>query len=81
VTPRRNTGPNFQTRALGSLAARFGYAIVAVRVFFDAARLAMDQFEKKSFLPPIERMIVLALNAVVAILAYYVIMMWGFVQG
>jgi hypothetical protein len=49
--------------------------------FFDAARLAMDQFEKKSFLPPIELMIVLALNAVVAILAYYVIMMWGFVQG
>jgi hypothetical protein len=41
----------------------------------------MDPFEKKRFLPPIELMIVLALNAVVAILGYYAIMMWGFVRG
>lgn len=41
----------------------------------------MNPFEKKRFLPPIELMIVLALNAVVAILGYYAIMMWGFVRG
>ncbi len=41
----------------------------------------MDQFEKRRFLPPIELMIVLARNAVVAILAYYAFLMWGLVQG
>jgi hypothetical protein len=41
----------------------------------------MDQFEKKSFLPPIELMVVLALNAVIAILVYYAFLMWRLVQG
>jgi hypothetical protein len=46
----------------------------------SAARLAMDPFEKKPFLP-IELMIALATNVVVAILGYYAIMMWGFYRG
>ena len=46
----------------------------------SAARLAMDPFEKKPFLP-IELMIALAINVVVAILGYYAIMMWGLYRG
>jgi hypothetical protein len=49
--------------------------------FLHASRAGDGPFEKKRFLPPIELMIVLALNAVVAILGYYAIMMWGFVRG
>jgi hypothetical protein len=41
----------------------------------------MNLFEKKRFLPPIELMIVLAINVVVAILAYYSFLVWGFVRG
>lgn len=41
----------------------------------------MNVFDKKRFLPPIELMIVLAINAVVAIFVYYSFMMWGFVRG
>jgi hypothetical protein len=41
----------------------------------------MNQFEKRRFLPPIELIVVLALNAVAAIFAYYAFLMWGFVQG
>jgi hypothetical protein len=41
----------------------------------------MDPFKKKRFLPLMELMMVLALNAVVADLGYYAIMMWGFVRG
>jgi hypothetical protein len=37
----------------------------------------MDQFEKKRFLLPIELMIALAINVVVAVLSYYAIVMWG----
>ena len=37
----------------------------------------MDLFEKKRFLIPIELVIVLAINVVVAVLCYYAIMMWG----
>jgi hypothetical protein len=40
----------------------------------------MDPFEKKPFLP-IELMITLAINVVVAILGYYAIMMWGLYRG
>jgi hypothetical protein len=40
----------------------------------------VDQFERRRFLPPIELMVVLALNAVVAILVYYAFLVWGFVQ-
>jgi hypothetical protein len=40
----------------------------------------MDPFEKKRFLP-IEVMIALAINVVVAILGYYAIMMWGLYRG
>jgi hypothetical protein len=36
----------------------------------------MDSFQKKQFLP-IEVLIVLAINAVVAVLGYYSVMMWG----
>jgi hypothetical protein len=39
--------------------------------------LAMDLFEKKQFLIPIELVIVLAINLVVAVLCYYATMMWG----
>jgi hypothetical protein len=41
----------------------------------------MDLFEKKRFLIPIELMIVLAINLVVAVLGYYAIMMWGLLSG
>jgi hypothetical protein len=41
----------------------------------------MDLFEKKRFLIPIELMIVLAINLVVAVLGYYAIMMWGLFRG
>jgi hypothetical protein len=37
----------------------------------------MDLFEKKRFLIPIELVIVLAVNLVVALLCYYAIMIWG----
>jgi hypothetical protein len=37
----------------------------------------MDSFQKKQFLLPIEVLIVLAINAVVAVLGYYSVMMWG----
>jgi hypothetical protein len=40
----------------------------------------MDPFEKKRLLP-VEVMIVLAINVVVAIFGYYAIMMWGLVRG
>jgi hypothetical protein len=46
----------------------------------NAVRLAMDPFEKKRLLP-VEVMIVLAINVVVAIFGYYAIMMWGLVRG
>ena len=40
----------------------------------------MDPFEKKRLLP-VEVMIVLAINVVVAIFGYYAIMMWGLYRG
>jgi hypothetical protein len=46
----------------------------------SAARLAMDPFEKERLLP-IEVMIALAINLVIAILGYYAIMMWGLFRG
>jgi hypothetical protein len=67
---------------LPSIAACWlGYS-PAVRNFLSAsaARLAMDPFEKKRLLP-IELMIALAINVVVAILGYYAIMMWGLYKG
>lgn len=36
----------------------------------------MDHFEKKPILP-VEIMITVAINIVVAVLGYYVILMWG----
>jgi hypothetical protein len=39
--------------------------------------LAMDLFEKKRLLIPIELAIVLAINLVVAVLCCYAIMIWG----
>jgi hypothetical protein len=41
------------------------------------ASLAMDLFEKKRFLLPIEALIALATNVVVAVLGYYAIILWG----
>jgi len=41
----------------------------------------MDPFEKKRFLLPIELMIALAINVVVAVLSYYAVMMWGLLRG
>ena len=40
----------------------------------------MERFEKNRLLP-IEVMIALAINVVVAILGYYAIMMWGLYRG
>jgi hypothetical protein len=40
----------------------------------------MDPFEKKRLLP-IELMIAVAINVVVAIVGYYAIMMWGLYRG
>jgi hypothetical protein len=37
----------------------------------------MDLFEEKRFLIPIELVIVLAINLVVAVLGYYATMIWG----
>ncbi len=48
---------------------------------FAAPKFAMDRFEKNRFLPPIELMLVLAINVVVAILAYYSFLVWGLVRG
>lgn len=41
----------------------------------------MKQFERRSFLPPIEIMIVVAINLVVVIFGYYLIMMWDNLGG
>jgi hypothetical protein len=41
----------------------------------------MDPFEKKQFLSPVEAMIALATNVVVAVLGYYAIVMWGLFRG
>jgi hypothetical protein len=43
----------------------------------SAARLAMDPFDEKRFVLPIEAMVALAINLVVAVLGYYAIMVWG----
>jgi len=48
---------------------------------FAALKFAMDRFEKRRFLPPIELMIVLAINVVVGVLVYYSFLMWGFARG
>ena len=79
MTPLRNS---LAISFLPSIAACWlGYS-PAVRNFLSAsaARLAMDPFEKKRLLP-IELMIALAINVVVAILGYYAIMMWGLYKG
>ena len=41
----------------------------------------MDIFEKERFLIPIELMLVLAINLVVAVLGYYAITMWELFRG
>jgi hypothetical protein len=43
--------------------------------------MVMDPVEKKRFLIPIELTILLAINAIVAVFAYYVVMMWGLFRG
>jgi hypothetical protein len=69
---------------LGSIAAsQLSYSLAGAEGYFDPQTprdLAMDPFEKKRLLP-IEVMIALAINVVVAILGYYAIMMWGLVRG
>lgn len=40
----------------------------------------MDLFRQKRFLP-IEVMIALAINAVVVVLGYYAVVIWGFLGG
>ena len=44
-------------------------------------KLSMDLFEKKRFLVPIEVLITIAINIVVAVLGYHAIMMWGLFRG
>jgi hypothetical protein len=41
----------------------------------------MNPVVKKRFLIPIELTIVLAINAVVAVFAYYAVVMWGLFRG
>jgi hypothetical protein len=41
----------------------------------------MESFEKKRFWLPIEVLVALAINLVVAVLGYYVIVMWGLFSG
>jgi hypothetical protein len=41
----------------------------------------MDPFDKKRFLLPIEAMVALAINLVVAVLGYYAIIVWGLFRG
>ena len=41
----------------------------------------MDQFEKKRSLLPVEVVIALAINVVVAMLGYYVVTLWGLFSG
>jgi hypothetical protein len=68
---------------LGPFAAwwlSYSLAVGKIILVRNAARLTMDSFEKKRFLP-IEVMIALAINVVVAILGYYAIMMWGIFGG
>jgi hypothetical protein len=43
--------------------------------------MVMDPFEKKRFLIPIELTVVLAINGVVAVFAYYAVVMWGLFRG
>ena len=47
----------------------------------SATRLAMDPFDKKRFVLPIEAIVALAINLVVAVLGYYAIMVWGLFRG
>jgi hypothetical protein len=46
----------------------------------SATRLAMDPFDKKPILP-IEIMITVAINIVVATLGYYAMIFWGIIRG
>jgi hypothetical protein len=41
----------------------------------------MDIFQKRRALPPVEVVIVLAINIVMVVLGYYAVMMWGLVRG
>ena len=47
----------------------------------SATRLAMDPFDKKRFVLPIEAIVALAINLVVAVLGYYAIIVWGLFRG
>jgi hypothetical protein len=47
----------------------------------NTARLAMDLFEKKRLLLPIEVLVALAINIVVVTFGYYAMVMWGLFRG
>jgi hypothetical protein len=58
-------------------------AIVRAAGYFDPRlrECPVKPFEKRTFLPPIEIMIVVAINLVVVIFGYYLIMIWGNLGG
>ena len=41
----------------------------------------MDLFKKERFFLPVEVMIVIAINLVMAVFGYYVVVMWGLSRG
>jgi hypothetical protein len=42
----------------------------------------MDLFQKKTrFIPPLEVVVVIAINLVVVVAGYYTVMMWGLLRG
>jgi hypothetical protein len=41
----------------------------------------MDLFQKNRFLLPVDVVVVLAINIVLAVLGYYAVVMWGLVRG
>lgn len=64
---------------MGKLFSRCGSILSAPAEMGVGMRgLAMDLFEKKRFLLPIEVVIVLSINLVVAVLCCYAVMMWDF---
>jgi hypothetical protein len=68
---------------LGSIAASgLSYSLAVRKIILIRKRREIGDgpFEKKRLLP-VEVMIVLAINVVVAIFGYYAIMMWGLVRG
>jgi hypothetical protein len=79
---QRSPGP-FCPTAGESPAQQSGNFVVEMplrSISASAVGLAMDRFDKKPILP-VEVMITLAINIVVAVLVYYANMLWGLFGG